>query len=98
MKEWAAHLLRLKGGRFARHPRFRYWALNTIMHQTAKTASNWYLNTHKDERNLTVEDIKEMLETGDGEKLAKRVSHAGVKLPGSKQFWQNAQQELIAQI
>ena len=98
MKEWAAHLLRLKGGRFTRHPRFRYWALNTIMRQTAKTASNWYLNTHKDERNLTVEDIREMLETGDGEKLAQRVSHAGVKLPGSKPFWQNAQRELIAQI
>ena len=47
MKEWAAHLLCLKGGRFARHPRFRNWVLNTIMHQTAKGASNWYLNTHK---------------------------------------------------
>lgn len=98
MKEWAAHLMRLKGGRFARHPRFRYWVLNTIMRQKAKGASNWYLNTHKDERNLTVEDIREMLESGDGEKLAQRVSHAGVKLPGSKPFWQNGQRELIAQI
>ncbi len=31
MTEWAAHLLRFKDGRFARHPRFRYWALNTIL-------------------------------------------------------------------
>ncbi|KAJ7040144.1 hypothetical protein C8F04DRAFT_948875, partial [Mycena alexandri] len=31
MKEWAAHLMRFKDGRFARHPRFRYWALNTVL-------------------------------------------------------------------
>jgi len=31
MIEWAAHLLRFKDGRFARHPQFQYWALNTIL-------------------------------------------------------------------
>ena len=98
MKEWAAHLLCLKGGHFARHPHFRYWVLNTIMRQTAKGASNWYLNTHKEDRNLTVDDIREILESGDGEKLAQQISHAGVKLPGSKPFWQSFQRELIAQI
>lgn len=36
MKEWAAHLLCLKGGHFARHPCFCYWVLNTAMQQTAK--------------------------------------------------------------
>ena len=35
MKDWALHLIKLKGGCFARHPRFRYWVLNTMMHQTA---------------------------------------------------------------
>ena len=98
MKEWAVHLLRLKGGRFAKHPRFRYWVLNTIMRQTAKTASNWYLHTHKEDRELTVEDIRDMIEADDVKGLADRVSHAGTKLPGSKPFWQDAQRNLIAQI
>ncbi|KAJ7319125.1 hypothetical protein DFH08DRAFT_714100 [Mycena albidolilacea] len=31
MIEWAAHLMRFKDGRFAQHPRFHYWALNTIL-------------------------------------------------------------------
>ncbi|KAH8113610.1 hypothetical protein DFH11DRAFT_1510041, partial [Phellopilus nigrolimitatus] len=31
MEGWAAHLLRFKDKRFAQHPRFRYWALNTVM-------------------------------------------------------------------
>jgi hypothetical protein len=39
-----------------------------------------------------------MLEAGDAQALAQRVSHSGAKLPGSKPFWQNAQRELIAQI
>jgi len=98
MKEWAVHLLHLKGGRFARHPRFHYWVLNTIMRHTAKTASNWYLRTHKEDRELTVEDIRDMIEANDVKGLADRVSHAGAKLPGSKPFWQNAQRNLIAQI
>ncbi|KAJ7929788.1 hypothetical protein B0H13DRAFT_1507614, partial [Mycena leptocephala] len=61
MTEWAAHLMRFKDGRFARHPRFRYWALNKIMRHDAKKASKWFTTTHKNDRELTVEDIQQML-------------------------------------
>jgi ATP-dependent DNA helicase PIF1 len=98
MKDWALHLMRFKDGRFARHPRFRYWVLNTMMRKTAQKASNWYLHTHKEDRDLTVEEIREMIEAGDAASLAQRVSHAGIKLAGSKPFWQSAQKDLIAQI
>ena len=30
MKDWASHLMKLKGEHFARHPRFWYWVLNII--------------------------------------------------------------------
>ncbi len=98
MQEWAAHLIRLEGGRFARHPRFRYWALNTVLRHTAKSSARWYLNTHRGDQALTVEDIRQMLESGEAHQLAQRVSHAGEKLPGSKPFWINGQRQLIAQI
>src|SRR6202047_4147949 len=98
MNEWALHLIKLKGGRFARHSRFIYWVLNTLMRHTARKASNWYLHTHKEDKDLTVEEIWEMIEAGDAAGLAQRVSHAGVKLAGSKPFWQSAQKDLIAQI
>jgi hypothetical protein len=68
------------------------------MCHTAKTASNWYLHTHKEDRELTVEDIREMIEADDVKGLADRVSHAGAKLSGSKPFWQASQRNLIAQI
>jgi hypothetical protein len=69
-----------------------------MMHHTARKASNWYLHTHKEDKDLTVEDIREMIEAGDAAGLAQRVSHAGVKLAGYKPFWQSAQKDLIAQI
>ena len=31
MDEWTAHLIKYKDNWFAQHPRFHYWALNTIM-------------------------------------------------------------------
>ena len=68
------------------------------MRHTAKTASNWYLRTHKEDRELTVEDIRDLIEADDIKGLADRESHAGAKLPGSKPFWQSARRDLIAQI
>jgi hypothetical protein len=90
--------MKLKGGCFAKHPRFRYWVLNTIICQNSRKSSNWYLHTNKEDRDLTVEEIHEMIETGDAAGFAQRVSHAGAKLAGSKPFWQSAQKDLIAQI
>jgi len=59
MNDWALHLIKLKGGRFARHLDFRYWVLNTIMRQTSRKASKLVLHTHKEDKDLTVEDIRE---------------------------------------
>ncbi|KAG6881818.1 hypothetical protein C0993_012710 [Termitomyces sp. T159_Od127] len=98
MEEWAAHLIRLDGGQFAQHSCFRYWALNTAMCQKAKKASQWYLTTYKDDRQLKVEDIQEMIDSDEAHTLANCISHAGEKLPGSKPFWIKAQHELISQI
>ena len=39
-----------------------------------------------------------MLEQGNADGLAQRVSHAGAKLPGTKPFWQHEQQDLVAMI
>jgi hypothetical protein len=99
MTEWAAHLMRFKDGRFARHPRFRYWALNTIMRHEAKKSSKWYCTTHREDRELTVQDIQEMINNDDATGLADRVAHSGgSNLQGTRPFWGKAQKDLIAQI
>jgi hypothetical protein len=72
LQEWAGHLIRLDGGRFAQHPRFRYWVLNTIMRQTAKKASSWYCTKNPQDKALTVEEIREMLADNTVRKSTKR--------------------------
>ncbi|KZT34517.1 hypothetical protein SISSUDRAFT_1065241 [Sistotremastrum suecicum HHB10207 ss-3] len=86
MAEWTGHLLRLRGGRFARHPRFRYWSLNTDMRALAKKQAR------------CVEDLQELLANNDLHTLAQRVSRAGAKLKGSRPFWAAEQSRLINQI
>jgi hypothetical protein len=56
-KDWANYLLQLRGGRFARHPRFRYWALNTIMRHETKKASTWYQTIQRGQDPLTTAEV-----------------------------------------
>ena len=57
-KDWANYLLQLHGGRFARHPHFRYWALNTIMRHETKKASKWYQTIQQGQNRLTTEQVR----------------------------------------
>ena len=57
-KDWANYLLQFRGGRFARHPRFRYWALNTILRHESKKASKWYQNIQSGQNQLTTAQVK----------------------------------------
>lgn len=56
-KDWANYLLQLRGGRFARHPRFRYWALNTILRHETKKASKWYQTVQNGQDPLTTAQV-----------------------------------------
>ena len=56
-KDWANHLLQLRGGRFARHPRFRYWALNTILRHETKKTSKWYQTVQQGQVALTTAQV-----------------------------------------
>jgi ATP-dependent DNA helicase PIF1 len=72
--------------------------MNTIMCKAAKKASSWYVNTHRGDQCLTVEDIQEMINSGEAGNLANRLSHAGEKLSGTKSFWQKARKDIISMI
>lgn len=39
--EYFRHFMRWKDGRFAQHPRFRYYLLNSLMRWQAKKLSRW---------------------------------------------------------
>ena len=48
-------------GRFARHPRFRYFALNTEMRLRALQAGRIYVHQHPHDAQLSVEELQGMV-------------------------------------
>ena len=55
------HLLLYQDGRFARHPRFRYFALNTEMRWRALQAGRIYIRQHPLDAQLSVEELRDMV-------------------------------------
>ena len=80
------HLIRYDDGRFARHPRFRYFALNTEKQWHALQAGRVYIKQHPKDARLPLDELKSMVECG-GEQFSKKVMHYASNLRGTKQYW-----------
>jgi ATP-dependent DNA helicase PIF1 len=96
--EWAGHMLRYNGDRFAQHPTFRFYACNTHLRHQSKACSQYFVKTHSNDQRLSVSDIREMIRDGQGEALANRVARYGSRLPGTRPFWTQARARLTAQM
>ena len=55
------HLMMYSDGRFARHPCFRYFILNTEMHWCALQAGRVYICQHPEECHLSVDELHDMV-------------------------------------
>ncbi|PKY44984.1 hypothetical protein RhiirA4_459452 [Rhizophagus irregularis] len=62
LAEYFLHLLKYKDGRFARHARWRYFALNSQMRWRALQEGKAYVKQHLYVQQCTVEDLQKMLE------------------------------------
>ena len=91
------HLMKYDDGRFARHPRFRFFALNTKMRWRANETGRIYIRQHPGEAHLTVDDLRDMIGR-EGEVFANKVTHYGACLRGTKQYWFRERNRLIAMI
>ena len=80
------HLLKYEDGRFARHPRFRFFALNTEMRWRALQAGRIYIQQHPGDAQLTVDDLRDMAGR-EGEAFSNRVLHYAASLRGTRQYW-----------
>jgi hypothetical protein len=61
--EYFAHLIQYQDGRFAKDPRFRYFALNSIMRWDAKTRSRIFATHKVGDRRMTIGITKSILIT-----------------------------------
>lgn len=80
------HLVMYKDGRFARHCRFRYFALNTEMRWRALQTGRIYVHQHPHDARLSVEELRDMVGR-QGEAFSNRVLHFATSLRGMQQYW-----------
>ena len=91
------HLLRYGDGRFAKHPRFRYFALNTEMRWRALQTGKIYISKHPKDARLTLDEFREMVGS-EGECFANRVLHFASSLRGTSQYWSKQRNKLISMV
>ena len=91
------HLMMFKGGRFAKHPRFRYFALNTEMRWRSLQMGRVYINQHPEDARLTLDDLRDMVGR-EGEFFTNRVMHFASSLRGTSQFWFKQRGRLISMV
>ncbi len=94
MSDYFAHLLRFRDSRFARHPRFPWFAFNTLQRHRTRDQARIFVRQQHDAAGLTADDIRTMLQEGD-ETLANRMIRYGAQLRGTRAYWLARRAELI---
>ena len=72
--EYLKHIMRYIDGRFARHPRFRYFALNTMMRWRALETAQGFVKQNPSDAAITVEELREMTKTSKIPHFPKKLS------------------------
>ena len=80
------YIIMYEDGRFAKHPSFRYFALNTEMHWHALQAGCIYVCQHPHDAQLSVEELQEMVAC-ESEVFSNHVLHYAISLWGARQYW-----------
>ncbi len=80
------HLMMFDDSRFAKHPRFRFFALNTEMRWRALQTGRIYVRQHPGDAQLSVDELRDMVGR-EGESFSNRVLHYAASLRGTKQYW-----------
>ena len=91
------HLMMYKDGRCAKHPRFRYFALNTEMRWRALQAGRIYIHQYPHDAQLSVDELKEMVGC-EGVVFSNRVLHYATSLRGTRQCWFKQRSRIIAMV
>jgi len=96
--EYFKHLIRYKDGRFAAHPSFPFYAMNSIARFHAQKSGAYLFKKSVQLKDLSVGDIKHQLQFDDGEQLAKQLHRLPEILKGSKAFWKKERKLLRSMI
>ena len=91
------HLMQYDDGRFAQHPRFRFFALNTEMRHRALQTGRVYVRQHPGDGQLSLDELRDMVGR-QGEAFSSRVLHYASSLRGTRQYWQRQRSRLLSMV
>jgi len=94
-EEWGRFVLLWHDGRFIRHPRFRYWLLDTVLRTMTPGMQRTFFKTRSAATQYSLEDL---LDPAIRKNLVSQMSTATSRLPGSVGERRKMRQELEAMV
>lgn len=82
--------------RFASHPQFPDWALNMKQRHQLLSQANIYLRQHPADTNMTIEELKDIVNSMSANQMVNRLQRYVSKVQGTNQYWYQRLQELLA--
>ena len=84
LKEYGAHMLRLKNRRIGQHPRFRFLLFNMYMRGQANNRARWTVDNDEHLDKMSLEQLQERLQVS--ESLLLEVVRSRASLLGTRPF------------
>ena len=91
------HLMMYGDGQFAKHPRFRFVALNTEMRWRALQSGRIFISHNPNDARLTLDALRDMV-GHEGEQFSSRVLHYASSLRGTSSYWFKQRKRLISMV
>ena len=82
--------------RFAKHPRFSYWAFNMIQRKRILQQSGIFLKQNPGEAHLTIDELCEMAGSSNSAAFMSKVSRYVSNIAGTNAYWYKVREELKA--
>ena len=82
--------------RFAKHPRFSYWAFNMIQRKRIVQQSGIFLKQNPGEAHLTIDELREMAASNNANLFMSKVFRYIGNIAGTNAYWNRVREELKA--
>ena len=98
------HLMKIsvidsKGDRYypyAQHPRFKFWFYDRLRRHRVLDQCKVFIKQNPNEANLTINELKSLINSGESDKLMKKMSAYSSNITGSDPYWHKRRSELEA--
>ena len=82
--------------RFAKHPRFSYWAFNMLHRKRILQQSGIFIKQNPGEAHLTIDELREMARSDNYTLFLSKVSRYIGNIAGTNAYWNKVREELKA--